>query len=81
MKKLSLLIILMVLTTIQTGCMNLKAMQMEFTTPSRVHCILDGIVIYNGTPSGVMADGYFTYIQDEKTGQMLKTEAKCTYYY
>ncbi len=81
MKKLPLLTILIVLTIFQASCMTLKALELEFTTPSRVHCISDGIVIYDGTPSGVLIDGSATYIEDERTGKMLQTEANCTYYY
>lgn len=77
MLKLTLILIL----TFLTSCMTLKAIEMELKTPSRVLCISDGEVVYDGTPSGVSKDGSFTYIEDKDTGQMLKTTASCTHYY
>lgn len=81
MLKLSLILFLTLLTISQTNCMTIKALEMELTTPSRVICVLGGKVIYDGIPSGVLEGGRFTYIEDNKTGQMLKTQADCTSYY
>jgi len=75
------LALILTLTVFLSNCMTIKALEMELTTPSRVKCISGGKVIYDGTPSGVLEDGPVTYIEDEKTGQMLKTQADCTYYY
>jgi len=77
MLKLTLTLTLIFLTS----CMTLKALETQFKTPSRVQCIAEGKVIYDGTPSRVLAGKRFTYIEDEITGQMIKTEAVCTYYY
>jgi len=75
------LTLILTLTAFLSNCMTIKALEMEFTTPSKVICISDGKVIYDGTPSGVLEDRDFTYIEDKKTGQLLKTQANCTYYY
>lgn len=75
------LILILTLTIFLSNCMTIKALEMELTTPSRVLCISEGKVIYDGTPSGVLEDRSFTYIEDKRTGQMLKTQANCTYYY
>jgi len=75
------LTLILILALFLSNCMTIKALEMELTTPSRVLCISEGGVIYDGTPSGVLEDGPITYIEDEKTGQMLKTQANCTYYY
>jgi len=75
------LTLILTLTLFLPNCMTLKALEMELTTPSRVYCVSDGKVIYDGTPNGVLEDGAFTYIEDEKTGRLIKTTATCTYYY
>ena len=75
------LTLILTLTVFLSNCMTMKALKMELTTPSRVICISEGIVVYDGIPSGVSEDGPITYIEDKKTGQMLKTQANCTYYY
>jgi len=75
------LTLILTLTIILSNCMTIKALEMELTTPTRVLCISDGEVVYDGTPSRVLEDGPLTYIEDKKTGQMLKTQANCTYYY
>jgi len=72
---------ILTLTLFLSNCMTFKAIEMEFKTPYRVQCISEGKVIYDGTPSGVLKDGDLTYIEDMKTGQLLKTQADCTYYY
>lgn len=75
------LTLILTLTILLSNCMTIKALEMELTTPIRVLCVSEGKVIYDGTPSGVLEDGPITYIEDERTGQMLKTQANCTYYY
>jgi len=75
------LILILALTIFQTNCMTLQALEMEFTLPTRVKCVAEGEVVYDGTPSGVLRDGSSTYIKDMKTGKRIKTQATCTYYY
>jgi len=72
---------ILTLALLLSNCMTIKALETQFQTPARVKCFSEGAVIYDGVPSGVLEEGNLTYIEDRKTGQLIKTQANCTYYY